>query len=446
MSQELDAVLEAIGKGKDGPFYLLVGEEFLVRKGADELVKKLVPDAAMGLNFATLDGGSPREIAQELLTLPMFPGRKVVLARDPEFLAPKKGRADGLSKARDAWRANRRKEGARRVLALAARAGWGAGQLDPSSPGAPSVEDWREELGVELAEADVAFLREVSVFCREEGITAPESDASPLLDAFTKGLPRGHALVVATSDVDARNALVKWAHEHGVVIEKKVASRLKDLDLRELAQEVLEPFGKQLSADAEQLLKERCGGNMRLVQSELEKLALYVEGTTIKPADVEALVARAREEQFMELSEALQQRNLQAALRYVYDAVEVHQAHPLLLLGAIASITRNLIESHERAAHMLGGAPMPKSSREFEAKIFPKVAEEAKARKAKVPHPYAAFMSMSAAMKFSRKQLLDALVACADVDLALKSGGGADGRTVIERLLWTVCGAAERRA
>lgn len=443
MSDELEQALEEIGKGKESPFYLLVGEEFLVRKGADELVKKLLPDAAMGLNYAILDGGSPREVAQELSMLPMFPGRKVVLVRDPEFLAPKKGKGDGLAKARDAWRANRRKEGARRVLALAARAGWGASQLDPEAAGAPSISDWKEQLNVDLAEADVAFLKEVAAYCREEKITAPESDASPLLDAFSRGLPKGHALVVATSDVDARNPLVKWAGEHGFVIEKKVASKLKDLDLSELAVEVLEPFGKRLSPDAAELLKERCGGNMRLVQSELEKLALYVEGTTILPADVELLVARAREEQFLELSEALQKRDLQAALRYVQDAVDVHETHPLMLLGAIASITRTLIESHERAAHLTGGS-LPRNFKEFESRVFPKVEQEAKARKARVPHPYAAFMSMQAAMKFSRQQLIEALVACADADLMLKSSGGGNGKLVIERLLWTVCGAAGR--
>jgi len=447
MSDALEQALESLGKGKPpSAFYLLVGEEFLVRKGADELVKKLLPDASMGLNFAVLDGGSPREVAQELSMWPMFPGRKVVLARDPEFLAPKKStRGDGLNKAREAWKANRRKEAARRVLALAARAGWSASQLDPSASGAPGVDEWKEELNIDLAEADVAFLREVAEFCREEKISAPESDASPLLDAFTRGLPPGHVLVVATSDVDAKNPLVKWAGAQGVVIEKKVAARLKDLDLGELAKEVLEPFGKTLSRDAQELLKERCGGNMRLVQSELEKLALAVEGSILQPADVDLLVARAREEQFFELTEALQKRDLKAALAYVEAAIELHETHPLMLLGAIASQTRTLIENYERAVLLTGGA-MPRNFKEFETRVFPQLSEEAKARKAKVPHPYAAFMSMQAAMKFSRGQLLEALVACAEADMALKSGGSSTGKLIIERLLWTVCGIAEKRA
>ena len=78
MAQALEDVLEEISGGKEAPVYFLWGEEFLVRKGADDLVKRLLPDASAGLNFAVLDGASPREVANELATLPMFPGRKVV--------------------------------------------------------------------------------------------------------------------------------------------------------------------------------------------------------------------------------------------------------------------------------------------------------------------------------------------------------------------------------
>jgi hypothetical protein len=94
------------------PIYLFWGEEFLVRREADALARTLVPDAAAGLNLAVLDAASPREIAAELMTLPLFPGRKVVVVRDPEFLAPKKGRVDALGKVREAWKAGRRKESA----------------------------------------------------------------------------------------------------------------------------------------------------------------------------------------------------------------------------------------------------------------------------------------------------------------------------------------------
>jgi DNA polymerase-3 subunit delta len=96
--------------------------------------------------------------------------------------------------------------------------------------------------------------------------------------------------------------------------------------------------------------------------------------------------------------------------------------------------------NHERLSHLSGGKP-PRSFNEFEQRVFPKIEAEAKAAKAKVPHPYASYMGMQAATRYTRNELLGALVTCADADLALKLGGG---RLVVERLLWTVCGAAVR--
>ncbi|WPB80901.1 DNA polymerase III subunit delta [Archangium violaceum] len=438
MSADIEDVLDEAKAGKVAPLYLLWGEEYLVRRGADDLVKVLLPDASAGLNFAVLDAGSPREVAQELATLPLFPGRKVVLVRDPEFLAPKKGRGDALGKAREAWKAGKRKEGARRLLALAARAGWGVEQLDPGVRGAPSVDQWKDELNVELAEADLTFLKEVVTFCREERISAPEGDASALLELFQKGVPPGHALVLAASEVDAKNPLVKLAADKGRVVERKVAARHKDFELEPLAEEFLRPFKKKLGKGAAEQLKERIGGNVRLLQSELEKLATYSQGPTIEASDVALLVAHTREEEFFELSEALQNRNFKAALDYTMDAMG-QGVHGLQLLGAVASITRGMLENHERLEKYAGGS-LPRSYPDFKSRVFPRVEEEAKAAKGKAPHPYAAFLAMQGAARYKRRELLDALVACADADLSLKSS--ASGKLVIERLLWTVCGSA----
>ncbi|MBI3184208.1 MAG: DNA polymerase III subunit delta [Myxococcales bacterium] len=436
MSDELEEVQERLAAGDRSSLYLLWGEEFMVRKAADELVKRLAPGAAAGLSLITLDGASPREIAQELATLPLLPGPKVVLVRDPEFVAPRKGRGDALSKSRDAWKAGRRKEGARRLLSLAARAGWAVGDIDPDNPRSPAAEDWREKLGVELAEADLAFLREVVAFCKEEGLSAPEGDDAALVQLFEKGLPGGHSLVIAATEVDSRCALARFAAERGCLIERKVAARLKDLkklDLAELEADALAPYGKRLAPKAAELLKERCGGNMRLLRSEMEKLAQYAQGAVIQEADVELLVRHAREEEFLELSDALQKRNLGAALGYVEEALGQDTA-PLALLGAVASILRTLVAHGERLRELSQGR-LPRSFEEFQARLYPKIAAEAKEGKGSAPHPYACYMGMQAATRYTREELLGGLAACAEADLALKSGGG---RLVVERLLWKV--------
>ena len=437
----LDPLLAEIAAGRVRPLYLVWGEEFLARRDAEALVEALVPGAEASLNLAVLDAASPREVATELATLPLFPGNKVVLLRDPEFLAPKKGRTDALAKARDAWKAGRRKEGARRLLALVARAGWGREALQPGEPGAPTVEDWREELEVTLAETDLEFLREVAAFVREEGVAAPESDASALVGLLERGLPEGHALVVAATDIDARHPLLRFARGRGALVERKLATRLRDLDLSEVAREFLRPFAKRLGPGAEELLRERVGANMRLLQSELEKLALHASSAVIQRSEVELLVAHTRDEEYLELADALQKRDLYLALRYVDEAL-AGGAAPLLLLGAIASVVRGLVEAQERLAHLGTGVP-PRSFDEFKSWLFPAIERDLKAARLRVPHPYAAFVATLAAARYGRGQLRASLLACADADLALKSSGA--GKLVLERLLWTVCPPAASR-
>src|SRR6218665_140933 len=55
MSADIEDVLDEARAGKTvHPLYLLWGEEYLVRRGADDLVKALLPDASAGVNFAGL--------------------------------------------------------------------------------------------------------------------------------------------------------------------------------------------------------------------------------------------------------------------------------------------------------------------------------------------------------------------------------------------------------
>lgn len=437
MSDELEAALDELKAGGESGVYLLVGEEFLVRKAAERLLGALVPGGNSDLNVVTLDAASPREVAVELATLPMFGGRKVVFLRDPEFLAPKKGRTDALGRARDAWKSNRKKEAARRILALAARAGWGVGELDPSAQGSPKVDEWEAQLGVVLAGADVAFLKEVQAYCVAEGVSAPSGDETVLADWIKAGPARGQVLLIATAELEAKNSFVKLAKEKGRFLEFKVASKLKDLDLTEFVKETLAPYQKKLGAGTLDLLKDRIGGNFRLLQSELVKLALYSQGNTITPKDVELLVGHAREDEFFELSEAVQKRNLAAGLKFIEDATALGH-HPLMLLGTIASIVRTMLTSFERMHQLSSGRP-PRNYNEFQSRLWPQIEAEAKAAKGRVPHPYAVFMGMQAAAGYGRDELLRGLVACAEADVALKLGGDA---LVLERLLWTLCGKA----
>lgn len=430
MSQANDALLKEIEAGKAPPVYLITGEEFLVRKASDEIVGKLVPKAMAGLNLAVHEGSSPADVARDLATMPMFRGRKVVVVREPEFLAPKKGRADALAKIKEAWTAGRRKVAANRALALFGRAGWGPDQLCAPDPSAVS-----RELEIELADADVAFLKEVGSFCKAESLTAPEGDTGALERLLEKGPPRDHHLVIEAVHLDSRSTLAKLCIKVGTLVDRKVERELRKLDIHDTVVDSLASFKKRLEPNAEKRLKDLCGGNMRLLQSELEKLALYVgESGTIKEADVEAIVRRAREEEFRELSDALGARDLKATLRYVGVALDQGEA-PLKIHGAVASIVRRMLEDRVRWGRLGFSARTGKG--DFDRRGIPELEKEAQERGAKVPHPYVAWLGFQSCMRFEVRELVDAMLAVAQADVSLKSGG--TGKLVLESLAMKVC-------
>jgi DNA polymerase-3 subunit delta len=360
----------------------------------------------------------------------MFRGRKVVVVREPEFLAPKKGRPDALNKIKEAWTAGRRKVAANRALALFGKAGWGPEQLL-----APDTAAVSRELELELAEADVGFLKEIGLFCKAEGMAAPEGDTGALERLLEKGLPKDHHLVIEAVHLDSRIALAKLCAKVGVLVERKVERELRKLDIHDAAVEALKSFGKKLEPAAEKLLKDLCGGNMRLLVSELEKLATYVgDKPSIGAADVELLVRRAREDEFRELSDALGARDLKAALRYVNTALD--QDEPALKVhGAVASILRRMLEDRSRWEAL--GFNAHTSQRELESRGIPALQEEVDQKGGRMPHPYVVWLGFQSCMRFEVRELVQAMLAVAQADLSLKSGGS--GRLVLESLALKIC-------
>jgi DNA polymerase-3 subunit delta len=171
------------------------------------------------------------------------------------------------------------------------------------------------------------------------------------------------------------------------------------------------------------------------VDSELEKLALYVgDRASIELADVELLVERSREEEYLELSNALQARKFNEVLDYGLQAMGQGQ-HPLQILGAVASVLRRMVADKERYARMKLSSRM--SYRDFQEDVYPVLQEEAKKDGKKLGHAYVCYLGWQAQSRYERAELLKGLLAAGDCDLAIKSS--ADPRAALERLLIQIC-------
>jgi DNA polymerase-3 subunit delta len=430
----VEQCLAEIRAGRPAAVYLLDGDPFLTLRAARRMAEALVPEAQRSLNAVELDAAaSPAEVAAELSTAGLFGGAKAVLLVEPAFLQAKEDAAEAFERARQMWSDGRQREAARRLLALAAKAGWSAADLDPARDGAASPAAWKRELGIDVDEAARSFLADAARFALERDMKAARDDASALDALLGTGLPPGRVLIVAAGKVDGRLPLVKKlaaaGRRLGLAVEKEGQWDAQRPVLGPVIASLLAGSGKSLDRGAESRLAELVGDDARVLAAEVAKLATYVgERKVIGAADVEEVVARVAPDPFFALGNAVEARHLEAALGVLGRSL-ADGASPHMLLGSLAATARRLLVERERGRAAAGERRLG-SFQEWSAVVLPQIpAEEMGDRK-----PFGFWMKYQAAMRFSREELLDALAGLAEADRAMKSGG--DGGLLLERSLW----------
>lgn len=418
-AQEL---VEEIRRGKARPVYLFHGEEFLARKAAEEVVDALVDPSQRDLNLSISDGASLSELVRDLGTVPMFAGTKVVWVQEPAFLAPKRGgKADSLARLRELWEQGKRREAARRLLALAQKAG-----VDAATA---SAADWKAEAGIEADADDLRFCQEAAGWAREEGIAAQGGDEGALEKLLEQGLPPGSHLVVSAHTVDARLGIVKKLKAAGAELSFRPAGRYEKRDIGALAEAQLASLGKRIHPRAVAALEELVGDDqVRRLHAELEKLALYVgDREVVEADDVHRVVERSKAVEFL-LTNSIEKKDFAGAMQGLEELLAGGGGLPQAV-ASIATCLRQLLAACE-ATRVTGGR-IPG----FGAAARPWV-DAYEAAGLKMANPNAAKFRAQAASRFAPASLARLLMRAAEADQAVKSGGG---RLYVERLLWEIC-------
>jgi DNA polymerase-3 subunit delta len=425
--------------GRPASVYLFDGDAFLALRAARELAHALVPEDQRSLNLLELDAAaSPGEVASELRTRGLFStGGKVVLVQEPAFLASKEDVEESFARAVEQWGEGRQREAARRLLALAGKAGLGAADLalpageDPAKARAALAKRFKRELGFALDEAGLGFVVAAAAYAIEREMKPPKDDTGALDDLLAAGLPPGHVLVVAAGKVDGKLPLVKKLAEAGrrvkTAIEREPNFEAKPI-LGPAVVALLAGTGKRAEPAAVERLRELVDADARALATELQKLAAYVgERATIGVADVDAVVTRVASDPFFALGNAVEERDLPEALAVV-DRSIADGGHPIMLLSTVAGTLRRLVVEKERARKAAGDRRIG-SVRDWESIVFPTIPEEEIGKK----KPYGFWMKYQASTRFSLAELLDAIAGLAEADVAMKSG--QDGRLRLERVL-----------
>ena len=431
----LESCLAEARGGNARPAYLFDGDAFLALRAARALAGVLVPEERRALNVVEMDAAaSPGEVAREIATGGLFGGGKVVIVHEPAFLTSREDAQGAFARAAQMWADGRQREAARRLLALAAKAGWSAADLDPAADPPPDLGAFAGELGLDLSDPPGAreFVLAAARFAVERDMKVAKDDASQLDAALAGGLPEGHVLVLAAGKVDGRLPLVKRlasvGRRVGVQVEKEGQWDAQRPVLGPVLESLLAGTGKRFDRGGEARLAELVGGDARSLASEVAKLAAYVgDRKSIEAKDVDEIVTRVASDPFFALGNAVESRDLAASLGVLGRSIQ-DGASPFMLVGSLAGTLRRLVVEGERARRVAGERRIS-SFAEWQAKVLPSIPEaELGERK-----PYGFWMKYQAAARFSRAELLDGLAALAEADVAMKSG--QDGRIRLERVL-----------
>ena len=247
-------------------------------------------------------------------------------------------------------------------------------------------------------------------------IKGKSSELEALVD-YVANLPATTDLVLAEIDVlDKRSPLLKVATEVNAVITPFGGPNRNDL--RGWIINRVKENGAEIDSGAAQLLGQLVGTELRTLNNEIEKLALYVgDQRPIQRQDVELLVPYTEDAEDFGLANAIGQQNAQKAYDQLHKMLDEGK-HPMAVLGSIATQIRGLLEVKDMAER--GMSPQ-------------EIAEKKNWRS-----DYAAKMRLREAARFSAARLEEILELLLEIDLSIKTGQ-VDSLLALDQLLARLC-------
>ncbi|HYL79587.1 MAG TPA: hypothetical protein VEU07_02175, partial [Candidatus Acidoferrum sp.] len=317
MTGGIEKAVAEITQGRRCPVYLLHGDEYLTRGGAKAIIQALVPPGQEAWGVETvIEEADLGSLPLRLNTLPLFGGTKVVVVYDSKAFVSKQTAGNLAEKSLEAWQAGDHTRAVRLLIQVVAAAGGDAGFLDRAARGETSEADWREILSWARDSERETWLRETASRAVAEGATIPETTGTGLAQTYEETLQRGiapaAALVLTAEVVDQRRTLFKRISDLGFVIDCGVRSKkawetqMNPDAARAKIREVVKDGKKSIDPEAVSAIVDRTGTSMRALQSEVEKVLLYVGSRpTLTTADVLAVLSSSREANVFDLTNAV---------------------------------------------------------------------------------------------------------------------------------------------
>ncbi len=243
----------------------------------------------------------------------------------------------------------------------------------------------------------------------------PAGSGEDLLIQYLKSPVASTCLIIlATQGADSRKKVTKAAIATGGAVDCKP---LKDQDCLMWTQLRAKAYGKHLGDMAARLLMDKLGTDLRLIDSELQKLTTYIgQNREITPADVDVAVGGVAETEIFRLTEAVMLKQRGKALELLERMLR-QVDHPLQLLAALTGRFRQMLMVKAlvaRGVSIKEGAGMAKM------------------------HPFPYEKMVGYLRNYPREEIVDGLSKLLEADIAMKSG--FDARLTIEAVVVELLG------
>lgn len=271
-----------------------------------------------------------------------------------------------------------------------------------------------------------------------------------LVETLESGLPDGTVFLLSATPIDKRRSFYKTLQKLAKVqvFDALDTSRSGwEEDAAILVRDSAGSRGLKLSEDTAQLLAMMTGGDRRQIETELDKLDLYLDGERrdLTEEDVRLLVPMSHQGVIFELGNALAERNSAHALELLDRLLFQGESEVGILLASIIPTVRNLLLAKDLMVRF-------KLSRPSNPFGFGKQLERLPADAiAHLPRKKDGGINMFGlglaavhAQRFTLEELTEALHACLTANLKLVTSS-MEPRVILTQLIVRIAGVGEKR-
>ncbi len=264
---------------------------------------------------------------------------------------------------------------------------------------------------------------------------AVKTETARLVDLLKAGLPGGVAFILLTDSVNKSTSFYKTFKALGEVhaFDEPEKDREAEEDFIPRVERLLSEKGISMPRPVFNAFLDRTGYNLRQVEMEIEKLALYLGGAPATLADIQLMVAPVRESKFYEFADTFCKGDLAETLRTL-DRLFTQRVSPVGLLVNLQNRLRDLVVMSDCLkrgwARLSGGERFRTLSWSV-----PPEGEALLATLEKDPrkgNPYALAMLAAQAARFPAARWFRWLNAAVDAQAAMTGGEAVDPEVALE--------------